>query len=174
LAVRKLVFVSDVRRLSSGEWRIEPLDLSNERATILPVRDLPPDRAEQLPLSGSLYLTPPHEEADTGLEATRHWRLLYPLALYELERQELFLYGDSDPRKNRVGYVGTVSGEHSQKVEGKDQQRLLQRLLAIRGNQLPASALIRKKRRSPTTATISRPSPVPPWSKYVCERSRRG
>ncbi len=132
LAGRRLVFVEDVRRLSSGQHRIVRWDLCGEQAEAMPPLDLVSKSTDALPLPGRLYLIEPGDAEKTtngDYVAQGNWRMLYPLAIYESAQQELFLYGKADRRRGQVGYVGCISGEHPQDVNVTDRRELLRQLL---------------------------------------------
>ncbi|MFO0868070.1 MAG: serine/threonine-protein kinase [Pirellulales bacterium] len=132
LAGRQLIYVAEVRRLPTGNWRIDHWDLGQVQPESS-YTDVAHEQVASLPLANRLYVAT--REPGPGGPATgdaweaRAWQLLYPLALYEPDQHELFLYGSSNQRKARVAYVGCVSGEHVQMVEGPEQLKLLSRLL---------------------------------------------
>jgi serine/threonine-protein kinase len=137
LAGRRMVYVADVRRLASGKWLIERLELQGPQARRMQSLEVTEARTECLPQTEHLYLVPPDAAdpacrvADAGLLPSR---LLHPLLVYDPDLDETyFLNGRQGQRK--VEYLGYTTGKARREVLAADQRQLLARVLGTPVNE---------------------------------------
>jgi serine/threonine protein kinase len=117
LAGRRLVFLADVRRLSSGDWLVEHYELIGEAARRLESLERTHEEAAAL-LPQQVYLS-----GDALLP-------LHPLVAYDFECNE-FLFLNARRGKQRVEYLCYTSGRPVDRVESAVQNALLADLLDI-------------------------------------------
>jgi serine/threonine protein kinase/tetratricopeptide (TPR) repeat protein len=137
LAGRRLLYVADVRRQSSGRWLVERYELRGEVPRRLESLDLPdgesmrqlvPDRLflESLIAPGAAAVVS-GERAEQGLRAV----CLHPLLVYEAEAGEaLFL----NARRGRLGieYLSYTTGRELERTSlAHEQSELLARVLHL-------------------------------------------
>jgi hypothetical protein len=120
LAGRRLLHVSDVRRLASGAWLVERYELAGEAARRLESLEVPEAEAARLPRPGRLYL---HGRGDSA------WRGLHPLLLYDAEAARVFFL-NARRGQRAADYLCYTTGEVARREElGQDQRELLARVL---------------------------------------------
>jgi serine/threonine protein kinase len=120
LAGRSLVFVADVRRLASGEWLVERLNLSGGELWRLESLTVAEADAARLPRPGRLYLHGPDPAS---------WRSLHPLVLFDADAEQVFFL-NARVRKKRAEYLCYTSGQVVKRDElGQEQRELLARVL---------------------------------------------
>lgn len=121
LAGRKLFFVADVRRQSSGNWIVERLGLQGESPHRLESWELAEANSNRLPLPERVYLQGDSQHTTA--------RLLHPLVLYQPEAVEVFFLNGS--RKQRCAdYLCYTSGRTLKGEDfGGDQRSLLGEVL---------------------------------------------
>jgi len=123
LAGRRLVAVTDVRRLPSGTWLIEHFELTGETARRLEPLERPEAEAAALPRPGRLYLHP----ADPAAAALS----LHPLVLYDHDTAEVFFL-NARRGKKRIEYLGYHPGRSIERTDlDAEQCSLLARVLKI-------------------------------------------
>jgi predicted Ser/Thr protein kinase len=167
LAGRRLVFVADVRRLSSGDWLVERYELLGEGARRLESLEVSDARSADLPRPGRVYLL--------GLGDNSVWRALHPLLLYDAEAgQALFL----NARRGQVkaDYLCYTTGEVVRRDElGQEQRELLARVLGgpVDGDVVAAWAA-RSRAEEPADAPASGEQPRRIGEFEVLSRLGRG
>jgi serine/threonine protein kinase/tetratricopeptide (TPR) repeat protein len=83
LAGRRLLYVAEVRRQASGDWLVEPYELTGESARRLPSEVVPAAAAQGLPHPERLYLGRPGQPGASLCP-------LHPLLTYDPETAEAF------------------------------------------------------------------------------------
>ena len=127
LAGRRLIAVTDVRRLGSGDWLVERYELAGRDPRPLESLETPESDAHGLPRPGCLYL----EAADAAL-VSLHSRPLHPLVLYDHATAEVFFLSARRGRK-RVEYLCYNSGRSTERDDlGTERRALLARILGGR------------------------------------------
>ncbi|MEQ8788710.1 MAG: protein kinase [Pirellulaceae bacterium] len=134
LAGRRLLYVTDVHRKSTGDWGVEQLELLGETPRRLELLTIAADESEVLPNPGHLYVAHPVAQPPGRSRAsTRPPSLvsLYPLAVFDEEPSEVLLLNSRRGRQ-RTEYLCYSSGdviEHQQL--GSEQRELLRHILNI-------------------------------------------
>jgi serine/threonine protein kinase/formylglycine-generating enzyme required for sulfatase activity/Tfp pilus assembly protein PilF len=113
LAGRRLVFVADVRRLGSGCWLIERLELVGESPRRLESLERPESEAALLPRPGRLYVE----------GASESWSL-YPLVLCDAEATEVFFLNTRRGQR-RTEYLCYHPGRVVERTDLEAEQRAL-------------------------------------------------
>ncbi len=133
LAGRRLIHVSDVRRLGSGNWLVERYELIGESGRRLESLKLPDVAGANLPVPDRLYLAANDSAGELG-------PLLHPLVLYEADAAKVFfLY--SRRREQQADYLCYTSGEVMRRDElGHDQRELIGRVLTRPAEAQPATS----------------------------------
>ena len=130
LAGRRLITVTDVRRLASGHWLIERYELAGRDARPLESLERPESEAYRLPLPGWLYLDPPTEPSPSGAgpSPASAWPL-HPLVLYDHETAEVFFL-NARRGQRRTEYLCYHSGRTVERQDlGVERRALLARVL---------------------------------------------
>ena len=124
LAGRRLVQVSDVRRLASGAWLLERYELIGENPRRLESLEMPGDQAARLPRPGRLYL---HTTGSLGQAADDC--ALHPLVLFDSDTAQFFFLNASRGQR-KADYLCYATGEVVRREElGEDQRALLTHVL---------------------------------------------
>jgi len=95
LAGRRLLYVEDVRRLASGVWLIERLELTGERPRKIEPLEVPAATTATLPCPQHVYLSAVTAGNDPAL-----LRALYPFVTYAADSDEVFFLNS---RRGRQG-----------------------------------------------------------------------
>jgi serine/threonine protein kinase len=120
LAGRCLVHVADVRKLASGEWLVERLNLSGGEVHRLESLTVAEADTARLPRPGRLYLHGPDALS---------WRTLHPLVLFDADAEMIFFL-NARVRQKRAEYLCYTSGQVVKRDElGQDQRELLAKVL---------------------------------------------
>ena len=120
LAGRGLVFVADVRRLSSGGWLVERYELAGESPRRLESLEVPEAEAASLPRPGRLYLDGPSGPLP-----------LHPLLVCDADATEV-LFLNARRGKARAEYLGYHPGRVVEVDDmAADHRALMARLLGL-------------------------------------------
>jgi WD40 repeat protein/serine/threonine protein kinase len=123
LAGRRLVHVADVRRQVSGDWLVEPYELTGETARRLPSWTVPAAEAPRLPHPERVYLQSPGGDGQGTLCS------LHPLVTFDLSAAAVFFL-NSRRGARRCEYLCYTTGEHRERDDaGAEQRELLVRAL---------------------------------------------
>jgi eukaryotic-like serine/threonine-protein kinase len=126
LAGRRLIHVSDVRKLPDGNWLIERFELMGETPRRLESLEVPQLDASKLPSPEALYLlraATDDRSPDDGLVP------LHPLLIYSSDAQEV-LFLNACRGRRKIEYLGYDSGDNRRReVVVPEQRKLLARVL---------------------------------------------
>ncbi|HEV3257978.1 MAG TPA: serine/threonine-protein kinase [Gemmataceae bacterium] len=123
LAGRRLIYVSEVSRLTARGWSIEREALVGETARRIEPLHLPESGAELLPRPERVYL-------ESRQDATETLRPLHPLIHYDPDAREVYFL-NSRRGKQQIEYLCYNSGAVLRReVPGAEQQELLGRILS--------------------------------------------
>lgn len=130
----RLVYISEVRSLASGEWQVERFALAGEGPRRLEALRMPSGEASRLPLIERLYWELPGDLSNRAVpdsESRIALRSLHPLLILDQEPEEvLFLHAVRG--KRRAEYVGYGTGRIVDRRDLEaDQRGLLARILGV-------------------------------------------
>ncbi len=130
LAGRRLIAVTDVRRLASGNWLIEQYELTGRDPRPLESLETPESDARRLPRPGCLYVGSTAASSPSGASPapSPQW-LLHPLVLYDHATAQVLFLSARRGRK-RVEYLCYSSGRTVEREDlGTERRALLARVL---------------------------------------------
>jgi len=127
LAGRRLIYVGDVRRQSSGDWLVERYELIGESARRIESLQVAEGDERALPYSDRVYT----ERAATGPQGGRPVLLgLSPLIHFQLESEQVFFL-NARRGKRQAEYLCYHDGEQLKRDLGNEQRELLARVLRM-------------------------------------------
>src|SRR5262245_8349927 len=125
LAGRRLVYVADVRRQSSGQWIIERLELVGDSARRIESLEVGAEGVPFLPRPDLVYLEKPSGESSLGLPALRS---LHPLVFFKHDSGEVFFL-NSQRGKKQADFLCYNTGQViKREVFGPEQRELFARI----------------------------------------------
>jgi hypothetical protein len=119
LAGRRLIYVEDVRRLTSGDWQIDRYELVGESARRAASLTIPESEAVALPRPERVYL-----EAPAAASASGNLRCLHPFIWYQPETGKVFFL-NSRRGKQQVEYLCYDGGDTLRQNVGAESRALL-------------------------------------------------
>ncbi len=126
LGGRRLVYVTEVAALPSGDWLVQRFELAGEAGRRLGPLTVPAAQAARLPRTERVYL----EAAADGSEAPA-LRPLHPLVVYDAATEEV-LYLNARRGKQRTEYLSYTTGRVADRQDlGGEQRELLARVLGM-------------------------------------------
>ncbi|MFO0952940.1 MAG: DUF2610 domain-containing protein [Isosphaeraceae bacterium] len=124
-AGRRLVYVGDVRRHSTGDWLVERYELIGESARKLELLQAPESQASRLPRPERVYL---ESSLPTRDDSQPRFRSIHPLLCYQPEVGRTYLL-NSRKGKGSVEYVCYDGGDPLSKPLDADHRELMATVL---------------------------------------------
>jgi nucleotide-binding universal stress UspA family protein len=158
LAGRKLVYVSDVSRLRSGDWEVETFELIGEAPKLTKLK-VPPNLGDKTPIPNRLYLRRPNVEGadDGGVPCLGP---LHPLVVYDDAKRVVdFLNAQRGSRD--AEYLDYVDSNRFSRPELTAELSAF--LSAVLGNKVDSKTVERWATETPDdvgAANVSDPAPL--------------
>jgi len=156
-AGRRLIYVGDVRRQSSGDWLVERYELIGESARRIESLQVAEGEERALPYSERVYIERPASGPQDGRPALLG---LNPLIHFQLETEQVFFL-NARRGKRQAEYLCYHDGEQLKRDLGNEQRELLARVLRMNVDiEEVAAWAARSQAEEPAAADAAEPEPA--------------